>query len=48
MGGDWHLAQTIPERVRAVGAKDVQRFAKEYMRRMQWGSLGPDGAEDAD
>lgn len=40
LGGDWKLARTLPERIRAVTAAGVQAFAKKYMARMQFTVLG--------
>ncbi|MEO7329159.1 MAG: pitrilysin family protein [Minicystis sp.] len=40
LGGDWHLAKTLPERIRAVKAGDVQAFAKKYATHLQTTVLG--------
>jgi zinc protease len=34
-GGDWHLARTLPARIRAVSVGDVQAFAKRYIHKLQ-------------
>jgi predicted Zn-dependent peptidase len=39
-GGDWHMARTLPDRIRAVKPADVQAFAKKYVGRMQTVVLG--------
>jgi zinc protease len=39
-GGDWHLARTLPDRVRAVTAADVQAFAKKYLGHLQAAVVG--------
>jgi zinc protease len=33
--GDWHLARTFPDRVRAVTAADVQAYARKYLGHLQ-------------
>jgi zinc protease len=40
LGGDWHLARTLPERIRQATAQDVQAFAKKYMRDYQVAVVG--------
>jgi zinc protease len=40
LGGDWHLAKTLPERIRAVSAAEVTAFAKKYAARLQTTVLG--------
>lgn len=40
LGGDFHLAKTLPERVRAVTAAEVQAFAKKYAVNLQATVLG--------
>ncbi len=40
LGGDWKLARTLPERIRAVTPAGVQAFAKKYMGRLQFTVLG--------
>lgn len=40
LGGDWHLAKTLPERIRAVTASEVQAFAKKYATHLQTTVLG--------
>lgn len=44
--GDWHVARTLPDRVRAVTAADVQAFAKKYIHRLQTVYLGDPGKLD--
>ena len=39
-GGDWHLARTLPDRIRAVTAADVQHFAQTRMQHLQTVVLG--------
>src|SRR5262249_28822751 len=39
-GGDWRLARTLPERIRAVTPGAVQSFAVKYVRRLQTVVLG--------
>jgi predicted Zn-dependent peptidase len=34
-GGDWHLARTLPERIRAVTPAGVQAYARKYLTRLQ-------------
>jgi predicted Zn-dependent peptidase len=38
--GDWHLARTLPDRVRAVTAADVQAYAKRYLGHLQAAVVG--------
>jgi zinc protease len=40
IGGDWKLGRGLPERIRAVTAADVQRFAQKYIGRLQVVVLG--------
>jgi zinc protease len=40
LGGDWKLARTLPERIRAVTAAGVQAYAKKYVARLQVVVLG--------
>ena len=42
-GGDWRLARTMPERVRAITAADIQAYAKKYMKDLQCAVLGDPG-----
>jgi zinc protease len=35
LGGDWRLAKTLPARIQAVTAADLQAFAKTYAQHMQ-------------
>jgi len=39
-GGDWHMARTLPDRVRAVTAADIQTFAKKYLGHLQAAVVG--------
>jgi zinc protease len=38
--GDWHLARTVPDRVRAVTAADIQAFARKYLGHLQVAVVG--------
>lgn len=40
LGGNWQLARTLPERIRAVTPAGVQAYAKKYLARMQVVVLG--------
>jgi zinc protease len=40
VGGDWRLSRTLPDRIRAVTAADIQAFAKKYLRNLQTVVLG--------
>lgn len=40
LGGDWKLARTLPERIRAVTPAAVQAYAKKYLGRLQVVVLG--------
>ncbi|MEZ4313348.1 MAG: pitrilysin family protein [Polyangiaceae bacterium] len=40
LGGDYHLARSLPERIRAVTPQDVQAFAKKYLAHLQMVVLG--------
>lgn len=40
LGGDWRLARTLPDRIRAVTPAGVQSFAKKHMARLQLVVLG--------
>jgi zinc protease len=40
LGGDFHLARTLPERIRAVTPAAVQAYAKKYLGRLQMVVLG--------
>jgi zinc protease len=46
-GGDWHIARTLPERVRAVTAADIQAFARKYLGHLQAAVLGDPAKVDA-
>jgi predicted Zn-dependent peptidase len=39
-GGDWHLVRSLPDRVRAVTAADVQAFAKKYLGHLHAAVVG--------
>jgi predicted Zn-dependent peptidase len=39
-GGDWKLARTLPERIRAVTPAGVQAYARKYMQHLQMVVLG--------
>jgi zinc protease len=45
--GDWHLARTMPDRVRALTAADIQAFAKKYLKNIQAAVLGDPHKVDA-
>jgi predicted Zn-dependent peptidase len=40
LGGDFRLARTLPERIRAVTPADVQAFAQRYLKNLQTVVLG--------
>jgi zinc protease len=40
LGGDWHLARTLPDRIRAVTPAAVQAFAKKYLSHVQMVVVG--------
>jgi zinc protease len=40
LGGDWRLARTLPERIRAVTPEGVQAYAKKYLGRLQMVVIG--------
>jgi zinc protease len=40
LGGDWKLARTLPERIRAVTPAGVQAYAKKYLQHLQTVVLG--------
>jgi zinc protease len=46
-GGDWHIARTVPDRVRAVTAADIQAFARKYLGHLQAAVLGDPAKVDA-
>ena len=46
-GGDWHLARTLPDRVRAITAADVQAFAKKYLGHLQAAVVGDPSKVDS-
>jgi len=39
-GGDYHFAQTLPDRIRAVSAADIQKFAQTHLNKLQTVVLG--------
>lgn len=40
VGKDWHLARTLPEKIKAVTTEEIQAFAKKYAGRLQTVVLG--------
>jgi zinc protease len=40
LGGDWRLVRTLPERMRAVSAEQVEEFARRYIVHLQTVVLG--------
>lgn len=40
IGNDWHLARTLPDKIKAVTAAEIQAFAKKYAGRLQTVVLG--------
>jgi zinc protease len=46
-GGDWHLARSLPDRVRAITAADVQAFAKKYFGHLQAAVVGDPSKVDS-
>ena len=40
IGNDWHLARTLPERIKAVTAEGIQAFAKKYAGHLQTVVIG--------
>jgi len=40
IGHDWHLARTLPDKIEAVTAAEVQAFAKKYAGRLQTVVIG--------
>ena len=40
IGHDWHLARTLPEKIKAVTAAEIQAFAKKYAGRLQTVVIG--------
>ena len=46
-GGDWHLARTMPDRVRAVTAADIQAFARKYLGHLQAAVVGDPSKVDS-
>jgi len=40
LGGNWRLARSLPDRMRAVTAGDVQAFARRYIAKLQTVVLG--------
>jgi predicted Zn-dependent peptidase len=39
-GGDWHLARTLPDKVRAITSADVQAYARKYFGHLQAAVVG--------
>jgi predicted Zn-dependent peptidase len=39
-GNDWHLARTLPEKIKAVTAAEIQAFAKKYAAHLQTVVIG--------
>ena len=39
-GGDWHLVQTLSDRVKAVTPAEIQAFARKHLTRLQTVVLG--------
>ncbi len=46
VGGDFRLARSLPERIQAVTAEDVQGFAKKYIGNLQTVIIGDPAAID--
>lgn len=40
LGNDWHLARTLPDKIKAVTSAEIQAFAKKYAGRLQTVVLG--------
>ncbi len=40
IGNDWHLARTLPDKIKAVTAAEIQAFAKKYAGRFQTVVIG--------
>jgi zinc protease len=40
IGNDWHLARTLPEKIKAVTAAEIQAFAKKYASHLQTVVIG--------
>jgi zinc protease len=40
LGHDWHLARTLPEKIKAVTAAEIQAFTKKYAGRLQTVVIG--------
>ena len=47
LGHDWHLARTLPDRMRAVTAEQVEGFAQKYIVNLQTVVLGDPQKVDA-
>jgi zinc protease len=39
-GNDWRIARNVPDKVRAIGAADIQAYAKKYFVHMQAAVVG--------
>jgi zinc protease len=46
-GNDWRIARSVPDKVRAVGAADIQAYAKKYLVHMQAAVVGDPGKIDS-
>jgi predicted Zn-dependent peptidase len=44
--GDWRMARTLLDKVRAVSPADVQAFARKYIGKLQMVVLGDPGKID--
>lgn len=40
IGNDWHLARTLPEKIKAVTSAEIQAFTKKYAGRLQTVVIG--------
>lgn len=40
LGGDWRLARTLPDRIRAATARDVQAYVQKYVKNYQVAVVG--------
>jgi zinc protease len=41
IGGDWRLSRSLPERIKAVTASEIQTYVEKHVRRLQTVVLGP-------
>ena len=46
IGGDWRLANTMPQHIKAVTAAQIQTFAQRYIRNLQTVVLGKTATAD--